>query len=398
MKTKSGKSLKKKSGKVSIKKKSLLSSFKADKKRSAQKKHKKSGSPVSFNKASFRGAVSPYAKRKMDHIKLALDSENSAREGNGFDLVRLQHCALPEMDFHEVDISGKVFSRDMKTPFMVSGMTGGWPGAYEMNRIMAEHCEKRGWIMGTGSQRHQLTNPSSNREWIKIKKEHPELVLLGNIGLSQLIDTPLKEVFELVYSIEALGLVVHCNSLQEALQVEGTPHFKGGLSALKNLCKRADFPVIVKETGCGFSGDDLKALCSIGLYAVDVSGYGGTHWGRIEGARIKDKKNSAFLASQTFKHWGNSTLESLLWAGKLKNRGYRVWASGGIRDGLSACKGLCLGADVIGFAKPVMEALLQKRLDQFMEQMELELRIALFCTGRTNLKELHAHPPVGGIQ
>ena len=33
------------------------------------------------------------------------------------------------------------------------------------------------------------------------------------------------------------------------------------------------------------AGDELAARLTEGLAAVDVSGYGGTHWGRIEGGR-----------------------------------------------------------------------------------------------------------------
>ena len=350
-----------------------------------------------FNKRPpfFKKPVSPFEERKIEHIRLALDSRHQVSEGNGFHLVRLRHCALPEMDFGEVDISTQVFSKyRMKTPFIVSGMTGGWKSSYEMNKMIASQCERRGWMMGTGSQRRQLSDPSSNKEWKQIKKAYPNLRLLGNIGLSQLIGTPLNRVRDLVYSIEATGLVVHCNSLQEALQMEGTPSFKGGIFALKELCEQSDFPIILKETGCGFSQDNLEELKDVkGLYGVDVSGYGGTHWGRIEGARVKDKNHPFFLASQTFKHWGNSTLDSLLWAKEIPQRGYKIWASGGIKNGLDAGKGLCLGANIIGFAKPIMDALVNKKLGQFMERVELELKIALFCMGRKNIKELRSRPP-----
>ena len=40
--------------------------------------------------------------------------------------------------------------------------------------------------------------------------------------------------------------------------IEGTPYFKGGIDAIKRLCQSLQIPVIVKETGCGFSNLRLK--------------------------------------------------------------------------------------------------------------------------------------------
>ncbi len=54
--------------------------------------------------------------------------------------------------------------------------------------------------------------------------------------------------------------------------------------------------MVVKETGCGFSKATLKRLKSTGVKAVDVSGLGGTHWGRIEGGRAEENSVQAEAA------------------------------------------------------------------------------------------------------
>ena len=332
--------------------------------------------------------ISEFSHRKKDHIFLSLKEQNEASGANGFSSIRLPHSALPEMDFSEVDISTQIFNKTLKTPFVVTGMTGGWDGSLEINRSIAHACEKRGWVMGVGSQRRQIFDPAAGKEWQEIRKECPHLILLGNIGLSQLIQTETAIIEDLVSSLKASAMVIHTNPLQEALQPEGTPQFKGGLKALENLCRKLSVPVILKETGCGFSKKTLQTLSEIGLFAVDISGYGGTHWGRIEGDRT-DKEHFLYGASEAFKNWGISTVDSLCFAKEVK-KDYEVWASGGIRNGCDSAKALVLGAGRIGIARPIIQSALkgENELDKMMARLEYELKIALFCSGCKNIEEI----------
>lgn len=334
-----------------------------------------------------------FAHRKQDHIRLALQKKNRAGGGSGFSSLHLMHCALPEINFDEVDISTFFFNQKLQTPFVVSGMTAGWPGAKDINHRLARVCEKRGWIMGVGSQRRQLTDPQSRGEWLFIRDHHKSLVLMGNIGLSQLIQHPVEKMKHLISSLKAQALVVHTNPLQEALQPEGTPQFRGGLKALKQVVQEVSVPVILKETGCGFSKQTLEELTSVkGLYAVDLSGYGGTHWGRIEGERVP-KDHILYGAARAFKHWGIPTVKSLLMASEVK-KNYQVWASGGMVNGGEAAKALALGADRIALAGPVIKAALkgEEALNQMMARMEYELKVALFCCGKKSIKEMRHCP------
>ena len=332
--------------------------------------------------------ASQFSQRKKDHIFLSLKQKNEAKGASGFQSVQFLHSALPEMDFSEVDISTRIFKKKLATPFVVTGMTGGWEGSLAINKRIARACEKKGWIMGVGSQRRQIFDPSAGREWEEIRADCPDLILLGNIGLSQLIQTDLSVVENLVFSLKATAMAIHTNPLQEALQPEGTPQFKGGLNALKNLCKKLSVPVILKETGCGFSQETLRRLSGIGLFAVDISGYGGTHWGRIEGDRV-NKSHFLYGVEKAFKNWGISTVDSLLFAREVK-RDYQIWASGGIRNGCEAAKALALGADRVGIARLIIQAGLKGELalDQTMSRLEQELKIALFCSGSKNISSL----------
>lgn len=331
--------------------------------------------------------------RKADHIRLALSQQTQAVGGSGLNRVQLIHEALPDLDFTDVSLSVHLLGRSFASPAFVSSMTAGHPGGVDLNLVMARVSEKRNWPMGVGSQRRQLSDRSADEEWSKIRKACPRVALFGNIGLAQVIETKTSDVKRLAETLEAVAMFVHLNPLQECMQPEGTPNFKGGMQALERLVREIGIPVILKETGCGFSEATLRRLRGIGLFAVDVSGFGGTHWGRVEGGRSNPETMRA-QAAQTFKDWGVPTVDSLLMASAVK-ADYRVWASGGVRSGLDAAKLVALGADHVGFAQPVIEAAVQgeEALDRRMELIEFEMKTALFCTGASSIEEFKEMKP-----
>lgn len=331
--------------------------------------------------------IEQFTKRKQDHIQFALDAHTQAVGMSGLDKINLIHEAIPELDFAEVDISTQTLGQHLAAPFLVSSMTAGHEAAGNINETLAIACQQRGWLMGVGSQRRQLFDARAADEWKAIRRSAPQAKLLGNIGLSQLIHTPILKIQALVDSINAIAMIVHTNPLQEVIQPEGTPNFKGSLQILKQLCQELSVPVIVKETGCGFSQQTLARLNDIGVAAVDVSGFGGTHWGRLEGLR-NSPNTLRFHAAETFKDWGINTVEALLSGTSLKPN-YALWASGGVRSGLDAAKLLGIGAQIIGFAKPILEAALQgmNAVNPLMERYEFELKVALFCTGSQNIAD-----------
>ncbi|MBX3022438.1 MAG: type 2 isopentenyl-diphosphate Delta-isomerase [Bdellovibrionales bacterium] len=326
--------------------------------------------------------------RKADHIRLSLSDKNQAVGESGLEQIQLIHEALPDLDFKDIRLDARVLGRNLSTPFFISSMTAGHSESQSLNLTLARASEARGWCMGVGSQRKELGDAEAAREWREIRKVVPKAILYGNIGLAQLIRSKTSDIEKLVDSLKASAMFVHLNALQECLQPEGTPNFKGGLKAIERLCKQLSVPVIVKETGCGFSKATLKRLRGTGVKALDVSGLGGTHWGRIEGARAGDERHAA---AATLANWGISTVDSVLGAIGIKHD-YEVWASGGVRSGLDAAKLLAMGANAIGFAKPILAAAL-KGEDELLRQMatfEFELKTVLFCTGCKTPAELHS--------
>lgn len=353
---------------------------------------------------------SQFEQRKRDHIRIALDPKSQTEGQSGLDSIELIHEALPDMDFEEVEISTSFSflkqSFPLSSPVFISSMTAGHAQGEAINRALARLSDRRQILMGVGSQRKELSDSNAALEWKKVREQAPNAKLIGNIGISQLIKTPIKDIQKLVGRLEACALFVHLNPLQEVIQLEGTPQFKGGLQAISETVKSLEVPVIVKEVGSGFSISTLKRLQEAGVAAVDVSGKGGTHWGRVETYRASEE-SSTYQVGQTFANWGISTVQSLMNAKAAQVR-YEVWASGGIRNGLEVAKLCALGAKKVGMAQPFLMAALagcaqndgtsksfdneksDLSLNTFLDRVELELKTALFCTGAHTLQDLES--------
>jgi isopentenyl-diphosphate delta-isomerase len=331
---------------------------------------------------------SQFEQRKRDHIELALLPTNQSTELNVFDQFHLVHEALPDIDFKDISTHCSRLGCSVPTPFIISSMTAGHTQAISINERFMEACSQSGWAMGVGSQRREITDSQATKEWIALRKAFPKVCLFSNLGIAQLITTPLATLLRLTEAIQAQALIIHCNPLQECIQPEGTPQFKGAFEALTQLIPFLPIPVVIKETGCGFSKNTLTRLNDLGVAAVELSGAGGTHWGRIEGHRATQDPIRQQTAL-TFANWGINTLQSLVNANDI-HPSFEIWGSGGVRNGLDAAKLIALGATTVGFAKPILEAALQSTTEvvQKMATIEYELKTAMFCTGSLTLSDL----------
>ncbi len=329
-----------------------------------------------------------FEQRKQDHIDLALQKTNQAQEHNALDSVKLIHQALPDLDFDKISIKATRFGKQVAAPFIISSMTAGHKNAVDINLHLIKACSDSGWAMGVGSQRRELTDKKAFLEWTHIRRDYSQVSLFSNLGIAQVINASIGQLQDLTGSLSAEALIIHCNPLQEAIQPEGTTQFKGCWEAIARTVEGISIPVIIKETGCGFSKETLSKLNEIGVAAVDVSGLGGTHWGRIEG----DRASQNFIrkrCSETFKDWGIDTVTSVRNAVSIKPN-FEIWGSGGVRHGLDAAKLIALGATTVGLAKPLLQAALvsAEEVKELMACIEYELKTALFCTGSQTLNDL----------
>ncbi|MGE5685356.1 MAG: type 2 isopentenyl-diphosphate Delta-isomerase, partial [Nitrososphaerota archaeon] len=228
-------------------------------------------------------------QRKREGIVIPLTRNVQAKESSTYlEYVKLIHNALPEIDFDAVETNQKFLSHHFKAPIIIDSMTGGTPEATKINSRLSLAAEKFGLGMGLGSQRAGLLSSELAETYSIARSNAPNAFLVANIGGAQLSKgLKIMEIRNMIEMIEADALVVHLNPLQELIQPEGEPKYKGVLSKIKEICTNFDIPIIVKEVGAGISMEVAKRLQSAGVSAINVAGSGGTSWAGVEKLRAE---------------------------------------------------------------------------------------------------------------
>lgn len=333
-------------------------------------------------------------RRKNEHIDIVLNQDvNAERLTTGFERFRFKHNALPELDFEDILLEVSFLNKTMKTPCLVSAMTGGSTQAQTINLNLASVAEQRGWAMSVGSIRAAIENEQLMNTF-RIRQVAPTIPLLSNLGAVQLnYGYTIEHCRRAVDMIEADALVLHLNSLQEVIQPEGNTNFAGLLRQIQQLCRQLEVPVGVKEVGWGISAKTAVRLIEAGVSFIDVAGAGGTSWSQVEKHRTEDPVYK--LAAETFADWGNTTADCII---EVRNSlpQHTVIGSGGIRNGLEAAKAICLGANLVGFGQSLLGAAVnsEQEVEQCFKQIELELRIAMFGIGVQRVDQLMCNKDV----
>jgi len=336
-------------------------------------------------------------ERKLDHIRVVLDSPVEHEAGTLLGEVVLIHQAVPETDLSSIDTRVVFLGYRLEAPLIVTGMTGGHEAAARINCAIAEAVAELGLGMGVGSQRAALEHPELAETYRVARRCGGDgFPLIANIGAPQLVKGyGVEEARKAVEMIGADALAVHLNAAQEAFQPEGDTDYRGVLDAVARLVEELDVPVIVKETGHGIGYEAALALRARGVRFLDVSGAGGTSWVRVEEYRALAKGDPVLAASAaTYRDWGIPTAQAVAearWAAP----DACIIASGGIRTGLDAAKAIALGADLAGTALPVIRAYAEggtEAVKRLLATMVHELRTALFLAGARSLRELRGKP------
>ncbi|MEM1183164.1 MAG: type 2 isopentenyl-diphosphate Delta-isomerase [Acidobacteriota bacterium] len=321
--------------------------------------------------------------RKLEHIELSLDRRIQL-DARFFDALAFEHDALPDVDLASVDLSCEFLGKPLRSPLLVSCMTGGTGDAMAINRRLAEAAEHCGIAVGVGSQRKAIEQPDTASTF-EVRQAAPTAPLLANLGAVQLnYGFGVAECRRAVDMIGADALALHLNPLQEAIQPEGQGDFRGLVPKIGHLVEELEVPVVVKEVGCGISGRTGAQLYDMGVRYFDAAGLGGTSWARIEAARAQDRDLGEFFAD-----WGVPTPVSIQQLAAVGDDVF-VIGSGGIRSGVDAAKAIALGAGLVGMAQPFLPGAMQstEAVIEAIERTERELRIAMFCAGAQNLEAL----------
>ncbi|WP_226012690.1 type 2 isopentenyl-diphosphate Delta-isomerase [Halomicrobium salinisoli] len=331
--------------------------------------------------------MSDTSGRKDDHIRI-VNEEDVEVSGTGFADVSLLHEALPEIDRDAVDASVDFLGAELDAPIVIESMTGGHPNTTELNRALAAAAQETGVAMGVGSQRAGLEDDDALESYAVVREAAPDAFLYGNIGAAQLAEYGVAGVERAVEMIDADAMAIHCNFLQEAVQPEGDVDARDCLEWIERVTEDLSVPVVVKETGNGFTRSTAERLADAGVDAVDVAGKGGTTWSGVEAhrARAIDADREERLG-ELFREWGIPTAVSTAAANRVHDC---VVASGGIRSGLDIAKAIALGARAGGLAKPFLKPAGRgtDAVVRVVEDLIAELETAMFVTGSADVAAL----------
>jgi len=234
------------------------------------------------------------ADRKKDHIELAFKSQVDQMK------IDQRFYYEPVLAGHPKDeniITKNFLGKVLHLPIWVSSMTGGTARAATINKNLARACGEFGMSMGLGSCRSLLTEDTYLADF-QVRSYMQDQPLYANLGIAQvqqLLDSGQEsQIKTLVDKLEADGLIIHINPLQEWLQPEGDRYFQSPLHTITQLLDRMDIRLIVKEVGHGMGPKSLEALLDLPLEAVEFAASGGTNFSKIELARADQKKQDVY--------------------------------------------------------------------------------------------------------
>ncbi|HMD82778.1 MAG TPA: type 2 isopentenyl-diphosphate Delta-isomerase, partial [Anaerolineales bacterium] len=297
------------------------------------------------------------------------------------------HEALPELDLKRVDTSLKLFDKLLAAPILISSMTGGTEEAETINLRLAETAYVMRIAMGVGSQRAAIEHPEQAKTF-QVRRVAPDILLFANLGAVQLnYGYGIDQCRRAVEMIQADALILHLNPLQEAVQAGGDINFDGLAKKIEEVCKKLEIPVIAKEVGWGISERTAKLLSDCGVSAIDVAGAGGTSWSQVEMHRAPDEFTRELAA--TFVGWGIPTADSILNVRKAAPN-VRIFASGGIKDGLDIAKCTALGATLGGMAGQFLKAaaVSSEKAVEVMKLTKKQIEVTMFAAGAGTLDDL----------
>lgn len=332
-------------------------------------------------------------QRKSEHLDVVLGGSAAGKPGRtGFDDIRFQHNALPELHLDHIDVSTMFLSRRMAAPYMISSMTGGPDRAEGINRAIAEAAGHSGIAFCVGSQRVALEHAGAAGFDKRLRQLAGPVPILANFGAAQLKTWDgLAMAERAVDMIDADALIIHLNPLQEAVQAGGDRDWTDLLQRIETIARRLPKPVVVKEVGNGISGALARRLVDAGVAVIDVAGHGGTSWAAVEGERAATPAQKAI--AMAFQDWGIPTAIAIADVRRACPE-TPIVASGGIRDGIDAAKAIRLGADIVGQAAGVLAAAIvgPEAIIAHINVLVAQLRIACFCTGSGNIATLRTAP------
>jgi isopentenyl-diphosphate delta-isomerase len=331
------------------------------------------------------GIMAQINQRKLDHINIVSVDRAIDRKQCYFDRIHLTHRALPELNLSEVDPTVRFLDKALSFPLLISSMTGGADAELiKINRNLAIAAEAEGVALAVGSQRVFLSDAAA-QESFELREQAPTTVLLGNLGAVQLnYHVGFADCEAAVKVLDADGIYLHLNPLQEAVQPEGDTDFSGLKNKIYEIVQVLKKPVIIKEVGAGISAEDVEHLLAAGIRYIDVAGTGGTSWSMVESQRSENPS-----LGELFADWGIPTPLALKMMKPYRHE-VELIASGGIRNGIDVAKSIILGASLCGIARPFLEPAREsaEAVRVVIRRLKREFTTAMFLLGAGSVNDI----------
>jgi isopentenyl-diphosphate delta-isomerase len=238
-------------------------------------------------------------ERKLAHLEMAAHSQT------GPDLMDRRFfyepllAAHPSPQLHE--LTTNFLGKKLKAPLWISSMTGGATSAGPINKMLAQVACQFGLGMGLGSCRQLLTSDEYFNDFNLRPILGSDLPLMANLGLAQIeqisnSDKKFVSIHQLVKRLDADGLIIHVNPMQEFFQSEGDRYSRPAIDTISDFLNNAAYPVIVKEVGQGIGPAGLRALARLPLAAIDCAAFGGTNFAKLEQLRSQNMNQDLSVA------------------------------------------------------------------------------------------------------
>ncbi|WP_102345757.1 type 2 isopentenyl-diphosphate Delta-isomerase [Bacillus sp. Marseille-P3661] len=322
------------------------------------------------------------AERKLQHIQHALNIEMSAT--NRLEDIQFVHQGLPNLSTDDILLETKIGELNLSSPILINAMTGGGgEKTADINRRLARIANQCNIPIAVGSQMAAIKDINETSTFRVVREENPNGIVFANLGSEATVD----QAKQAINMLAADAIQIHLNVIQELTMPEGDRDFSEVLFNLEQMVKEIEVPVIVKEVGFGISQETAIQLTNIGVQIIDVGGYGGTNFAKIENKRRSD-------VLDFFNDWGIPTAISVAEV-SYRSPSISIISSGGIYSVLDVAKSIALGASAVAFAGYFLKILMdqgEESLIATIQSLKEDLTILMTALGTPNIETLQKAP------
>ena len=319
-------------------------------------------------------------KRKKEHVENYL---KTSFEGNNlFDNIFIEHNAIPELDFSEINTEVEFLGKTIAYPLIINAMTGGTEFSEGINQDLSLLAKEFNIPMAVGSETILMCEEEACRESFKIVRKNMGAngVVMANLNGFATVE----EVKEALSVIDGDAIQIHLNTAQELSMVEGDRDFRGIMDNIRRIKENVDKPIIIKEVGFGISKDVATRLYDMGIRYIDIAGHGGTNFIEIENLR-----NMNIDLTELYS-WGIPTAYSLMKCRQLP-KDLNITSSGGIKTSTEIVKSLILGANQVAISGELLAYLVHggyENAQKYLEGLMYKMKMIMLMLGKKNLEEL----------